>query len=89
MKEHKNYHQWITQTAELQLYGGIHTPINSDIVHLQNLMNITINLAKYDRQVLKLFLKKYFHPSNIKIDLSDHSFIKDYIFEVNVNFPPI
>ena len=24
----------------------------------------------------------------LKIDLSDHPFIKDNIFEVNVNFPP-
>ena len=31
---------------------------------------------------------KYFHPSNIKIYLSDHTFIKDDIFEVRVNFPP-
>ena len=31
---------------------------------------------------------KYFHPYNIKIDLSDYPFIKDDIFEVNVNFPP-
>ena len=31
---------------------------------------------------------KYFHPSNIDIDLSDHLFIKDDVFEVNVNLPP-
>ena len=33
-------------------------------------------------------LHTYFHPYNIKIDLSDHPFIKDAIFEGNVNFPP-
>ena len=31
---------------------------------------------------------KYFHPYNIKIDLSDHTFIKDDIFEANIHFPP-
>ena len=31
---------------------------------------------------------KWYHPSNNKIDLSDHPFIKDDIFEVTVNFPP-
>ena len=31
----------------------------------------------------------YFHPSNIKIDLSYHPFIKYDIFEVAVTFPPI
>ena len=32
---------------------------------------------------------KYLHPYNIKNDLSDHPFIKDYIFEVTVSFPQI
>ena len=27
-------------------------------------------------------------PSNTKIDLSDHTFIKDNIFEATVTFPP-
>ena len=36
---------------------------------------------------LNQFQHKYFHPFNIKIDLSDHPFIKDDIFEVNVYFP--
>ena len=31
---------------------------------------------------------KYFYPSNIKIDLSYHLFIKDEIFEVNINISP-
>ena len=31
---------------------------------------------------------KYCHPSNIKIVLSDHPFIKYYIFEVSVHFSP-
>ena len=31
---------------------------------------------------------KYFHPSNIKIELSYHPFIKGDIFEININLPP-
>ena len=51
MIEHNMGHSWDIQTGELQLTGGNYTPRNSNIVHLQNLMNITINLVKYGHQV--------------------------------------
>ena len=47
-----------TQKSEPQKNGGKHTPINSDMVHLQNLMNITIHLETNGHQVLKLCLEK-------------------------------
>ena len=41
---HKKYHSLVTLTEELQLNGGTRIPRKKNIVHLQNLMNITINL---------------------------------------------
>ena len=60
--EHNKDHSWVTQTAEVQLNGGTHTPRNSNIVHLKILINITINLAKYGRQVLNILLEKILPP---------------------------
>ena len=56
MTKHKKDNSWVTQTEELQWNCGTHTPRNSNIFHMQNLMNITINLAKDDHQVMKLCL---------------------------------
>ena len=53
------------------------------------LMNTKINLAKDGHQVLNLCLAQIFPPfQHLKIDLSDHPFIKDGIFEYNIKFPP-
>ena len=52
MTEHNKDHSWVTQTSELQLNGGTHTPRKPNIVHLRNFMNITTNLVKDGHQVL-------------------------------------
>ena len=54
MTEHKKDNSWVTQTVYPQLNGGTRTPRDSNIVHLQNFINTTINLAKDGHQDLKL-----------------------------------
>ena len=51
-------------------------------------MTITIIFKSMVARIWNDDWHKYFHPSNIKIDLSYHPFIKDDIFEVTVNLPP-
>ena len=60
--EHKKDNSWVTKKSEIQWNSGTHKSRNSDIVHLQDFMNITINLAKYGHQVLKLCLAQIFTP---------------------------
>ena len=54
MTEHKKNHSWVVPTVELHRKGGTHTPRNSNIVHFQNVINITTDLIKADHQVLNL-----------------------------------
>ena len=56
MTEYNKDRSWVMPTSELQYNGCTHTPIKSNIVHLENLMNITINLVKCGHQVLNLLL---------------------------------
>ena len=89
MTEHKKYYSWVTQTSELQWNSGTHKPRNS-----------IFSSAKFDEHNNK-FSKEWSPGSELmlgkntstlptlKTDLSDHPFIKDDIFEVNVNLTPI
>ena len=43
---------WVTITKEQQWNDGTHTTRKSNIVHLQNLTNITINLEKDGQPVM-------------------------------------
>ena len=54
MIEHSIYNSSVTQAADIQLNDGTHPPRNSNIVHLQHLINIIINLSKDGHQVLNL-----------------------------------
>ena len=65
--EQNKDHSWVTKIEEPQCNGGNHTPRYSNIFHLQNLMNKTINLANVGHQDLNLCLAKIFPPlTNIK-----------------------
>ena len=54
--EHKKDHSWVTKTSDPQCNGGNHTQRDSNTVHLQNILNTTINLAKVGHQDLNLCL---------------------------------
>ena len=54
--EHNKDHSWVTKTAEPQCNSGNHTQRHSNTVHLQNILNTTINLANVGHQDLNLCL---------------------------------